>query len=356
MELLRRCCCCCCSSSLLLLGFLGLAPDWSSAPRYSELRPLVLEPPGLREAMEAVPERRLSAEELEVLERDGVLLVKGVIPNRTLLEWLASGMWSYGTFFDVLRTQTYTSNGYAMALVRDGPLSPMLVDALGAEAAMLMEAPIFSTAGVVEHHQNAWHVDQGPQSSRFVSAWLALSDAPHGLDFLRGSHRVRRELFLECNRSKDGLERLLDDDCAQTFARQRAEPRAGAASPAWFDLAPGDALVFDGQVAHRGVSWARPRLTIAVRVGAAVGQPPCFRTPGGSYFTAAHPRRPDSFACMRPQWLPRKETAWPELDTSLPREEDCWPGLRWAAGPLQRLAAGATSAAFPARERMPRGR
>uniref|UniRef100_A0A7S0BDN1 Phytanoyl-CoA dioxygenase n=1 Tax=Pyrodinium bahamense TaxID=73915 RepID=A0A7S0BDN1_9DINO len=238
-----------------------------------------------------------------------------------------------------------------MALLRDGPWSALAADALQATSVGVSEAPVFGVTGrEPEARKGAWHQDRsmyaGPR--KMVSLWLPLTEAPHGMEFLRGSHRVRTELTLRCNRSREGPwgERLIDHACSQSFVKERLEPTLGHASHWWIDLRPGDGVLFDGELTHRGVAWARPRVAVAMRFVLMPDSQPCNEL---SDTFRVYPRSPNAFACVHQHALPRPHWLWPWLDDRLPNDDD-WGSLSWAARSLRRAVAAVSAAAFFATE------
>mmetsp|Transcript_41654 Transcript_41654/g.129609 ORF Transcript_41654/g.129609 Transcript_41654/m.129609 type:complete len:198 (-) Transcript_41654:43-636(-) len=88
----------------------------------------------------------------------------------------------------------------------------------------------------------------------FMSFFLALTDIPHGLELLVGSHVANKKHG--CNRhvmGQKGFEACMD--------RLELDSRGVA----WWDLEPGDAILFYGSVFHWTVLQKNPRKAVSIR-------------------------------------------------------------------------------------------
>mmetsp|Transcript_57776 Transcript_57776/g.115796 ORF Transcript_57776/g.115796 Transcript_57776/m.115796 type:complete len:405 (-) Transcript_57776:51-1265(-) len=314
-------------------------------------RPIVLEPPGLAQILRELPERRLSREEQLAFERDGVLLVRGFINNTALLEDILPSLQEHEQLLSGDYVWPYLYNGVVRAFLRYGPIGALAADAMQAEGASLYGAPIWGLPdGSEELHYNHWHQD-APDERRLITIWVAVTDAPHGLEFIRGSHLYPREILQECNNShKMGQKgsRLANHTCVVKFSKEHLEPDFGTPAHIWEDLRPGDAWIFLGPTLHRGLAWARRRLALSVRLVPMTPPRECGRGDslccreakwGGGSETERlfiYPRRDTNLDCIRDRLLPRPQRLWPHWDDRLPADRPH----------LLRLLAAVSQAAF----------
>uniref|UniRef100_A0A7S1L7F1 Phytanoyl-CoA dioxygenase n=1 Tax=Alexandrium catenella TaxID=2925 RepID=A0A7S1L7F1_ALECA len=313
------------------------------------LRPLVLEPSGLAEAAWALPERRLSHEEQEALGRDGVLLVRGLVSDARLLKAILPAMQQHEQFDEGVYLKSYNYNGAVRALLRDGPLGALAADAMRAKGAKIDGAPIWgrSEHGDRSAYYRGWHQDARHMPD-MLSIWLAVTNAPHALDFVRGSHRFQAEVLRACNDSlrlgAPGLS-VAEERCVRRFRRERLDPLLGRSSLLWEDLRPGDAWLFNSAVLHRGRNWPLPRLAIAARtvpfdpVNCGENSSACCRDIDvKGRVLSIYPRRRSSLACVRDRVLARPQWLWPHLDDRLPSSTP--ESLRWIIAALSQAAFG----------------
>ena len=227
----------------------------------------------------AIPTRKLSASERDAYETRGAVLLHGLVPNREFVQELAHNMWRHGEAFafgEYIST-TWEYNPGARALVMARGLSALMRDVLGSPGVAVLEAPIWGKRGTqpqVASRPYEWHADQSraeamrPRSrSRFVTVWIALSEAPGALEFATqtNSRSASLEGHARCNTSAvSGAAgtRVLDDECLVRWQASR-----GLGPEAFFrpDLRPGDALLFNGHTLHRGIMRKLPRLGVSLR-------------------------------------------------------------------------------------------
>mmetsp|Transcript_95740 Transcript_95740/g.298124 ORF Transcript_95740/g.298124 Transcript_95740/m.298124 type:complete len:354 (-) Transcript_95740:47-1108(-) len=302
-----------------LAAALWASPRLQEARRILDtLRPVVLEMEGLEERLAAIPRRRLTESEVETFRRDGVLLLRGVVADRGLLRDMVPALRQHQQIRSADYTVPWAYNGVARALLQSGLLTGPVVQ-LHTAPAQLRGGPIWGYDGEEKWRQASWHQDMAldttTSDSLMVTAWLAITDAPHGLEMMRGTSDfgVRLDLTRRCNRSgtlgKAG-ERLLDSECVLQYAKTQIDPRLGYSSHMWFDMTAGDMILFHGNVAHRGLVWANPRLAISVRLVSGAGSDLSECSATGLDTIRPGTGGPD-LGCLEQQLLPRPQQLWP---------------------------------------------
>jgi len=313
----------------------------------TNLRPVVLEVEGLEERLKAVPKRRLTESEIQAYERDGVLIVRGVVPDRALLEDLRPALRQHQQIHSAVFIRPWIYNGVSRILLRSGLLTdvPMQLHKAPAE---LQQGPIWGTDGDPVFSASAWHQDlpvgHALCENHLITAWLAITDAPHGLEFLRGTADCEERMRLQqgCNSSKrygPPGERLLDASCVQRWSKENVDPKLGYSSWHWADLQAGDMALFHGNIAHRGVVWSTKRMAVSVRLTSRPGNPSnnCSEAGSDSFFPGAGV---PPLKCMREGMFPRPYNLWPKWKGDLLPPAHAFSSrhvwLRWAVSGLGR--------------------
>jgi hypothetical protein len=248
---------------ILSLGvaILSLDVDLEDIPLWCRSKGEVVPvPPGLVSGLHRLPERRLSRSERARFQSDGVALVRNALPSEAVLA--------------ALRNATRRScdehwhlNGALRSLLRDGPLGALAGTAIGAISpsgactACVAETVVFNqnAADGVPGERGGAHIDVdfAPATLEpMVTVWLALTHAPHALEFLSGSHRALKVTGCE------------DDTDIDESSPCWAALHANFSWRSW-RMRPGDALVFNAQVWHRSVTVANERSALAMRFVAA---------------------------------------------------------------------------------------
>jgi len=334
--------------SALLVAVLAAA-RWAGAFKViTLLRPVVLEPPGLAEAARALPERRLTPQEQEALARDGVLVVRSFIRDTQLLKDVLPALQQHQQYNSGTYLWSFLYNGVVRTLLREGPIGALAADAMQAEGVGLEGAPIWGRDGddAVRSSEDAgWHQD-GADKPDMMTMWIAVTHAPHAVEFVRGSHQLKGQILRECNSSKlmgAAGARIAGWKCVKEFNKRRLEPLVGSPVVLRPDLRPGDALLFNSGVLHRGRSWPRGRLAVAVRTrpedpdACSWGGKACCKDNVIGHDLALYPKTPRNFRCLHERALPRPGWLWPRLDDRVPLG---------TPGPLLRLLAAVTHASF----------
>ena len=290
------------------------------------------------------------AEAVATYQRDGVAVLRGVIPNRTLLAALAESMYAHtpahqhreywgSTWFYDGGTRALATSGAdlarAVALVelgagagKDGYLRNM--------RASIAEAPIWgypaqsSSSG---ESPNKWHSDMDPAEAwrhhlRGITGvgiangmndqgvhtmWLAISDAGRPLELIAGTQSVEERVaaHLECNMSHVSREfsRVLDDSCMQRRMRRKGQRSTRPT------LVAGDAIIFNGHTVHRG--WLQTFRRIGISIRFVYGPSPAMRGAGevGHMRSAMHPQAHPLTPAVRSVWMQMPWVEWSKAKT-----------------------------------------
>lgn len=207
--------------------------------------------------MHKLPNRSLTADELQVMRQEGVVRVPDFLSDPTVLQTLHTSV------MPGFISRDYKMNGVLRALMRDGPIG-----ALGASALNLTEVGLWSTNVFVAEggHPGGYYPKRGDGGGAhvdvdnvpgyllpFVTIWIALTDALRPVEFLRGSHL--NNIKLQCPPCHVQPEH----ECLQALHRAGGGIR-------WWDVRAGDAIVFFSQTYHWAVLQANPRLALSVRM------------------------------------------------------------------------------------------
>jgi len=315
------------------------------AGSWLQIRPVVLGGEGLQERLAAVPRRALTEVEVETFRRDGVLLLRGYVPDQQLLLDMLPALQRHQQIDSAMYLQPWLYNDVANVLLESGVLTGPAMQ-IHTRKAQLQQAPIFGTAGQGHFKKNAWHQDfpAGPNfcDSHMISAWLAITEAPHGLEVFRGSHDcdLRVDMVRQCNTSwmcGKACERILDDRCMRGYARRVIDPRLGYSSHFWVDMAAGDMILFDGNTAHRGFKWPRSRTAVSVRVVANRKANLNYMCSEAGTDLLQPGQGPLDLPCLQQWLLPRPYDLWPKwAGDRLPpgNESSSTRWLRWAVAGL----------------------
>eukprot|EP00747_Dinoflagellata_sp_TGD_P022660 gnl/TRDRNA2_/TRDRNA2_129256_c0_seq1.p1 gnl/TRDRNA2_/TRDRNA2_129256_c0~~gnl/TRDRNA2_/TRDRNA2_129256_c0_seq1.p1 ORF type:complete len:356 (-),score=28.09 gnl/TRDRNA2_/TRDRNA2_129256_c0_seq1:70-1137(-) len=254
MRRCARCICCSCAVlwvyiSVCIQGFLQVMREQHLDGSY-----FFFHPDWLPEALQALPKRPLDAEALAAFREDGVTVVRGVVPDQKILDHFAANS-SHHTPFWFL-------NGHQMSLIRDGPLGILAASAMNESAVRAFASTPFVNAGGAPPGESILpsFPDGGPHADIFeidmavplVTVWLAITDAPHAIEFVAGSYKSN--FRHRCKpQSKES-----DWDCVRKL---ESEGRGRL----WWDLKAGDALVFHSQTFHWTVWQSEPRHGVSAR-------------------------------------------------------------------------------------------
>lgn len=233
-------------------------------------------PEWFKAALQALPRRRVNASEREVLRRDGAILVKDLVPNRELLEYLHKVV---GDKKHQYHTNWFV-NGHVHALAKYGPLAELSATALDIPEVILWNTQLEPRPAKSERTwpmpekpwYDAMYSDPRDQSvhedtdgfygnfhsaGHFVkplaSVFLALTDIPHGFELLAGSHVANR---------RHGCRRGADDHVFEACMDRLEQDCNGSI---WWDLKVGDAVFFYGSIFHWSVLQENPRVAFSIR-------------------------------------------------------------------------------------------
>mmetsp|Transcript_68114 Transcript_68114/g.154133 ORF Transcript_68114/g.154133 Transcript_68114/m.154133 type:complete len:364 (-) Transcript_68114:100-1191(-) len=232
-------------------------------------------PDWLRPALEAMPRRSLSAEDLEAMNVDGGTVVRGLIPNKEVLDLLNKTFW--GPKGNPKHAPWY--NEVLKDLSHYSPLPSLASSSLNGKPVFLWNAQVeprpaasmrafpdprkpWEDMGTGSVTSMSVHNDVGAwkntlhSGGHFVvplsSIFLAISDIPHGLKLLAGSHIQNRKF-----KCPDGPA-LLDSNCMDPLEEKCNGERS-------WDLKAGDAIIFWGEAFHWTEFTPNPRLAISIR-------------------------------------------------------------------------------------------
>mmetsp|Transcript_104911 Transcript_104911/g.306418 ORF Transcript_104911/g.306418 Transcript_104911/m.306418 type:complete len:334 (-) Transcript_104911:67-1068(-) len=236
---------------------------------------VVPEPSGLAEEIKKVPVPTIGAEEMQALNQDGVMFIKGLVKGEELLSRLRRLMQHHaGMPFEPtpLNHKSWFYNGAARAVLRDGPVGPLLGRVLGEKNFLkLHESPIWGYPAHARVVTNGWHTDGRANTPPIMSIWMVLTKGAYPLQFVLGSHSRRSEIEEDCARpvpgAKQGFKEYVNDCITKWYSI--LEKDLGPNKTALFqpDLDAGDAFVFWGDTLHRGIRQTYPRLALSLRVG-----------------------------------------------------------------------------------------
>jgi len=279
---------------------------------------LLAEPEDLAAAIRAVPERVLTEEERRTFEREGVVVLRGFLSDRKLLERLRDMMWPLA--FDPDRECTHKSwhfNGAVRALVREELVAKLAASALGGfsrpHGFLVEEAPIWGYANGTEGRPDTWHADDRLDSLRkdftMASVWLALTDAVEPLEFFRGSHTLRARIEEACKKkSKIGVLnfQVYRHTCVMEKFGPGLREKFGSDLLTSAHMKPGDVFVFHGYTLHRTVRHPGSRLAFSARFREVPHTPP-------AWSQYSHPRGPSESDAVPWRLLPLLEHRSPTL-------------------------------------------
>lgn len=254
---------------------------------------MVPEPEGLAEALRAEGHSSLGQEDLRRLREDGVLFLRGVIRNKTMLRQVEPAAFLHkqvpGISGKTLPPNALLMNGVLRAIAREGPLAPLVAQAFGNRPLVTNDNQVWGRLKLYEEvqaasqeliHRGLYHADATcedgsdcfDERDTMYAAWLALSDAPRAMSFFRGSHREEAmnmvfEAGCAVYPEGDGGYPSFNGSCllrinstlSQLLGRQSF----------WFapdDMQAGDVLLFNGRVLHTGHSYGRQRTAFCLRL------------------------------------------------------------------------------------------
>lgn len=319
--------------------------------------------------------RRLSAREVEAYDRDGFLLLRRVVPDKGLLRDLFPLLRQHQHIRKLTYKRTWLYNGAVRAVIRSGLMAELIAGVVKGPC-LLDEAPIWGSdggrdggpggQGAWSQQVAAWHADLVAEKVgkfEYVTGWLAITDAPHGLELIRGTtgDEARVDVFRECNSSLYAGPRgarLLNHSCLMRYAKERLDPKLGRKAHTILDFRAGDMLIFHGNMLHRGLEWPRARLALSMRLirrrhGDGFDDAFALRRrcsedhavviPPGMPEFASEVTSEDPLACIREALLPRPDDMHLAPDR-LPAEKDLGAGARL----LRRVVAIVEGALLPA--------
>jgi len=245
---------------------------------------------GITSSLSTVPHRHLSQQERQEFERDGVVVLRSVVTNRPLLKQLEQQIWRVADadlpVGHPQRQKAESWNAAVRALVYDDLLASIASSAVpefpDPTDMAYGEAPVWgfhgTPDGTVRPNPNGYHVDDPHPSSEthkghedlMVTLWLAVTDGAYPLEFVKGSHKLRKEIgssscanwFLNNNGDQPMTYALYMKECVVGLVQNAT----GRSNLAWStDMRAGDVFVFTGDLLHMGVQHPTPRLAISVR-------------------------------------------------------------------------------------------
>jgi len=242
---------------------------------------VIPEPDGLADELRALPNRALTAEERQQLDRDGMVQIKGVIKDAALLRRLEALLWSSQQIRSSSIARPDLWNGVYRAFLREGPLGALAASALGSRSVRTANAQLWGYLGPnrneVYKGKHVWtpmpynpaHADdrfrRSNKEHEIITVWFAFTAAPQVMTFYLGSHTIPEEISDSCVRAKlkEGYNYLLNSDCVA----ERIQA-AGFPAPLTVDAAAGDAFVFKGDLIHESVAQSNRRLATCIRAHA----------------------------------------------------------------------------------------
>lgn len=215
------------------------------------------------ELLRGLPRTGLTSEQREALQRDGVIVVRGVLQEPTVLHALKS-TWQTGDWR--VKIGDWSFNGVYRSLVRDGPLGALAASALNASAVRIVSSDVFDNQGGYPGGfvpsgppQGGLHLDLDSTVGYLLpllTVWLALTDSDRPVEFLRESHRTN--LKHDC---PYGPHLDLNHSCISKLL----EEAGGERQRLGWDVKAGDALIFFSQLYHRTVLQEKPRTAVSLR-------------------------------------------------------------------------------------------
>ena len=164
----------------------------------------------------------LSKEQHATLVRDGVLLVRNLLGGnlteltQSVLQAAAPPRDSNGF---IIEGRSYLYNPGVRAMFRNERISGTLQSAFGCGMTSVIDTSVWAFSknapGLDKVPMKAmdWHADmtfyhkrRAEQSGHFglttsmLSVWIPLTDSPNGIEFIKGSHHARDELYAACNK------------------------------------------------------------------------------------------------------------------------------------------------------------
>jgi len=228
-------------------------------------------------ALRSLPRRELSTAELELLDKDGVVPVPGLVSNEGVLGELRR---LFTHKYDPRHLWRY--NGVMNALIRHSPLPSVASASLGGKPVTIWNAqveprparserwhpylpkPWQEDTRVYGHPLTAsLHDDTGFYSRALhrnghsviplSSIFLALTDIPHGLKFIAGSHVLNSKHRCPPSNDVPGAQDCFDRLWNESFGER-----------SW-DLKAGDAVLFWGEVYHWTQLTENARQALSIR-------------------------------------------------------------------------------------------
>jgi len=286
--------------------------------------PVIAEDIGLSAGLAAMPERRLSVDEAQRFARDGVILLPLVIPNMSILEKMRP------VFPCEQRPDPiWRFNGIAKALTFQSPLASLLASGHqklhGSNVTTLVWTMAFFVEGDTSSKPwQSWHRDDHTEGDRGtqtqLNAWLALSDAPQAIEFIRGSHHAPTSCT-PANHSGSYEPPYTDEyvRCLQTdLSRNLTAARGGEPARHIYSAKAGDVIMFTGQTFHRGWVSAGNRQTFVLRTF-------------GGYDKNGQPFYPNAVFIYPPEKATFKGIEWPSKKPSCNYHQDSCISKEWVA-------------------------
>lgn len=227
--------------------------------------------------------RTLTTSEIQAFRRDGIVKVPGAVPPDLAAEMLASvdrvlGAPGATGMFGMDRRVYARDEQFASFLYRS-ELASLAAQAMGSETIRIYFDQIFVKESNTEDQVFHWHQDHPfwpIRGEQVASTWVALTEASvqaSALEFVKGSHRWDKHYrpflgegvdFEQMNRLWDGFG---DHAAGLTDVIEDFEDHPERYDVVGFDVAPGDALLFDYRILHRsrGNSSGRRRVAVSWR-------------------------------------------------------------------------------------------
>eukprot|EP00747_Dinoflagellata_sp_TGD_P207232 gnl/TRDRNA2_/TRDRNA2_80818_c0_seq2.p1 gnl/TRDRNA2_/TRDRNA2_80818_c0~~gnl/TRDRNA2_/TRDRNA2_80818_c0_seq2.p1 ORF type:complete len:382 (+),score=36.51 gnl/TRDRNA2_/TRDRNA2_80818_c0_seq2:48-1193(+) len=232
----------------------------------------------------ALPRRHLNAYEIATLRKDGAVVVRDLVADQEILQELNT-VGSDGRRYDPRKN--HMVNGVLNALVRHGPLGSVVSSMFNHSAVAVWNMQYESRPSLAERkvpypekpwedsiqetvtagqHQVAMGVHNDVQGYEaalhtgghfaipLASLFLAITDVPHGLELLAGSHVENRKHRCIVSRTTGKL----DPECMNRLERDCNGVR-------WWDLKAGDAILFYGETFHWTKLQQNSRLALSTR-------------------------------------------------------------------------------------------
>eukprot|EP00316_Scyphosphaera_apsteinii_P008394 CAMPEP_0119301434 /NCGR_PEP_ID=MMETSP1333-20130426/3212_1 /TAXON_ID=418940 /ORGANISM="Scyphosphaera apsteinii, Strain RCC1455" /LENGTH=449 /DNA_ID=CAMNT_0007303505 /DNA_START=176 /DNA_END=1525 /DNA_ORIENTATION=+ len=250
----------------------------------------------LQKHWEKLPGYKPDALACKDFARDGVAVLRNVIPDKKMLRRLDMLMFEHAHAFQFKEYdgKSWLYDAGSRMLVTGGVRLARAAAIVGYQQARskirkelqevkIIEAPIWgmnaSTYFSVEsrEHIEPFHSDgmitraeellrihpQHRERHMIVSMWLAINDAGQPLELVSGTHTVEERIaaHAECNMSSKvvGGARLLNKACVYNRAKRLGQEFIRPV------LRAGDAIIFNGQTLHRGLAQTKRRIGISFR-------------------------------------------------------------------------------------------